>query len=691
MTQERITTLLTENRSYLPPEHGKSSAWISGTEEARAICQRALDDPDDFWAARATQLVHWYKRWDKVLEADEAKHKYRWFTNAKLNASFNCIDRHIISGRRNKAALIWQGEREMDVRCFTYQMLYTEVCRVAHALNSLHVKKGDRVALYMPMIPELVISMLACARIGAIHTAIFSGYAEGGVRSRIIDSKAKVIITADGVIRAGSVKPLKANLDPILEKCPSVAHVLVVQHANVENVNMVKNRDIWWHDLVEDFTLDVDFPCVPMDANDPLFLLHTSGSTGKPSGIIHSTGGYLTYAAHTSQWIFDIRDDDVFWCTADMGWITGHTYGVYGPLCLGATTLMFEGVPTYPKPDRYWRIVEKFRVNILYTAPTVIRSLMRMGDAWPERYDLRTLRVLGSVGEPINPEAWEWFHNVIGGGELPIVDTWWQTESGGAMISPFPYASRLKPGSASFPLPGIDAVVMGDAKKDGEDVSHENTKAGHLVIRKPWPGMMIGVYNDEEKYQSYFKRFGYFDSGDGAEIDEDGYFWILGRMDDNINVSGHRLSTAEIEAVLSKNQYVSEAAVVSMPHEIKGEAIYVYVVLKDDVEWSDDIRKQLKDAIRKNIGALASPEYIQFVDSMPKTQSGKIIRRMLRKIASNIYDDIGDTTALARPEVIDEIICGHKNILEGKPETAKRSDAPEEEVEEKTEEKRHKN
>ena len=615
------------------------------------------------------------------MEADEANHKYRWFTNAKLNASFNCIDRHIISGRRNKAALIWQGEREMDVRCFTYQMLYTEVCRVAHALNSLHVKKGDRVALYMPMIPELVISMLACARIGAIHTAIFSGYAEGGVRSRIQDSKAKVVITADGVIRAGSVKPLKANLDPILEKCPSVAHVLVVHHANMQDVNMVKNRDIWWHDLVEDFTLDVDFPCVPMDANDPLFLLHTSGSTGKPSGILHSTGGYLTYAAHTSQWIFDMRDDDVYWCTADMGWITGHTYGVYGPLSLGATTLMFEGVPTYPKPDRYWRIVEKFRVNILYTAPTVIRSLMRMGEAWPERYDLRTLRVLGSVGEPINPEAWEWFHKVIGGGELPIVDTWWQTESGGAMISPFPYASRLKPGSASFPLPGIDAVVMGDAKKDGEDVNHENTKAGHLVIRKPWPGMMLGVYNDEEKYQSYFKRFGYFDSGDGAEIDEDGYFWILGRMDDNINVSGHRLSTAEIEAVLTANQYVSEAAVVSMPHEIKGEAIYAYVVLKDDIAWTDDIRKLLKDAIRKNIGALASPEYIQFVESMPKTQSGKIIRRMLRKIAGNVYDDIGDTTALARPEVIDEIIYGHKNILEGRPETAKRQDEPAEDQE----------
>ena len=433
MSQERITTLLTEKRSYLPPEHGKSSAWICGQDEADAICRRALEDPNDFWGARASQLIHWFKRWDKVLEADEARHKYRWFTGAKLNAAFNCIDRHLISGRRNKAALIWQGEKEMDVRCFTYQMLYTEVCRVAHALSSLHINKGDRVALYMPMIPELVIAMLACARIGAIHTAIFSGYAEGGVRSRIQGSKAKVVITADAAIRAGKIKPLKANLDPILEKCPSVAHVVVVNHADLYDVKMTPNRDIWWHDLIEDFTLDVDFPCEPMDANDTLFLLHTSGSTGKPTGIMHSTGGYLTYAAHTTQWVFDMRDDDVYWCTADMGWITGHTYGVYGPLALGATVVMFEGVPTWPKPDRYWRIVEKFRVNILYTAPTVIRSLMRLGEAWAERYDLRTLRILGSVGEPINPEAWHWYHKNIGGSELPIVDTWWQTETGGAM------------------------------------------------------------------------------------------------------------------------------------------------------------------------------------------------------------------------------------------------------------------
>ena len=645
MSQERITTLLTESRSYLPPEHGKSSAWICGQDEAEAICRRALEDPNDFWGARASQLIHWYKRWDKVLDADDEKHKYRWFTNAKLNASFNCIDRHIYSGRRNKAALIWQGEKEMDVRCFTYQMLYTEVCRVAHALSSLRVRKGDRVALYMPMIPELVIAMLACARIGAVHTAIFSGYAEGGVRSRIQGAKAKVVITADGVIRAGSIKPLKSNLDPILEKCPSVAHVVVVGHAGLQDVKMMPNRDIWWHDLIEDFTLDVDFPCETMDANDPLFLLHTSGSTGKPTGIMHSTGGYLTYAAHTTQWIFDMRDDDVYWCTADMGWITGHTYGVYGPLALGATTMMFEGVPNWPKPDRYWRIVEKFRVNILYTAPTVIRSLMRMG------------------------EAWRWYHEVIGGGKAPIVDTWWQTETGGAMISPLPYATKLKPGSATFPLPGIDATVMGSTGRDGEDLT-EGRRSGHLVIRKSWPGMMLGVFNDEEKYQSYFSRFGCFDSGDGAEIDDDGYFWILGRIDDSINVSGHRLSTAEIEAVLTASPDVAEAAVVPMPHALKGEAIYAYVVVRDEVPWSDDVRKKLRDTVRRDIGALASPEYIQFVEAMPKTCSGKIIRRMLRKIAGNVYDDLGDTTALAHPEVLDAIITGHQNLLLGQHETA---------------------
>ena len=431
---------------------------------------------------------------------------------------------------------------------------------------------------------------------------------------------------------------------------------------------MQRNRDVWWHDLIDDFTLNPDFPCEPMDANDTLFLLHTSGSTGKPTGVMHSTGGYLTYAAHSTQWCFDMRDDDVYWCTADAGWITGHTYGVYGPLSLGATTLMFEGVPTWPYPDRYWRIVENFRVNIFYTAPTVIRSLMRMNEAWTERYDLRSLRILGSVGEPINPEAWQWYHKNIGGGELPIVDTWWQTETGGAMIAPMPYATKLKPGSASKPLPGIDAAVIGTASRDGDE-AEAGSKAGHLVIRRPWPGMMQGVYNDEEKYQSYFSRFGCYSSGDAAEVDQDGYFWILGRVDDSINVSGHRLSTAEIEAVLAACPEVGEAAVVPMPHALKGEGIYAYVVTRDEVPWSAQLRVKLRDAVRRDIGALASPEFIQFVDAMPKTTSGKIIRRMLRKIAGDSYEDIGDTTSLAEPEVIGKIIEGHRNLVAGRHET----------------------
>lgn len=666
MSHERFTNLLNKQRSFLPPEHGKSSAWICSEEEYDTVCRQALEDPQDFWNARASLLLHWFRRWDKVLEADETEHRYRWFTGGKLNASFNCIDRHLISGRRNKAALIWQGEDDMAKRCYTYQMLYTEVCRMAHALSSLHIRKGDHVALYMPMIPELVIAMLACARIGAVHTAIFSGYAEGGVRSRIQNAKARVVITADAAVRAGKLKPLKANLDPILEKCPSVAHVVVVRHAGSDDVKMQARRDIWWHDLVDDFTLNADFPCEIMDANDPLFLLHTSGSTGRPTGILHSTGGYLTYAAHTTQWCFDMRDDDVYWCTADMGWITGHTYGVYGPLALGATSIMFEGVPTWPKPDRYWRIVENFRVNILYTAPTVIRSLMREGEAWTERYERNSLRILATVGEPINPEAWHWLHQHIGEGELPIVDTWWQTETGGAMISPMPYVTKLKPGSAARPLPGIDAAVLSAPEDDAQD--SEERAPGHLVIRRPWPGMMLGVFNDEEKYQSYFSRFGCYESGDGAQIDEDGYFWILGRIDDSINVSGHRLSTVEIEAALTSSSDVAEAAVVPMPHPLKGEGIYAYVVTRDEVPWDDAVRKQLNDIVRRDIGPLARPEHIQFVEAMPKTSSGKIIRRILRKIASGAYEDLGDTTSLADQHVLPEIILGHENLLLGRHE-----------------------
>ncbi len=667
MAQDSFITLQNENRTYIPPMHKKDTAWVRSQEEYEAICRKALEDPDGFWGERAKQLLHWFKPWDSVLEADYKEHSYKWFAGGKLNASYNCIDRHLINGKRNKAALIWQGEGEHEVRCYTYQMMYTEVCRIAHALSSLRVRKGDRVALYMPMIPELVIAMLACARIGAIHTVIFSGYAEGGVLGRIQDCKAKVVITADGTVRAGKIKPLKANLDPIIEKCPSVAHVVVVNRAN-QDVSMKRNRDIWWHDLLDDFTLDADFPCESMDANDTLFLLHTSGSTGKPTGVMHATGGYLTYAAHTTQWVFDLRDDDVYWCTADCGWITGHTYMVYGPLSLGATTVMYESVPNYPKPDRYWSIVEKFRVNIFYTAPTVIRSLMRVGEAWPERYDLASLRILGSVGEPINPEAWMWYRKVIGHDDLPIIDTWWQTETGGAMIAAMPYATKLKPGSATFPLPGIDATIMSGDGRDGQEDT--DGRGGHLVIRKPWPGMMQGVYNNPEKYKSYFERFNGYQSGDGARVDEDGYYWILGRIDDSINVSGHRLSTSEIESALVAHPSVAESAVVGMPHDLKGESIYAYVTLKEDVAWSEDLRKNLREAIRRDIGPLATPEVIQFVDSMPKTCSGKIIRRMLRKIASGEFEELGDTSTLAKPEVLPEIIAHSQNVKQGKPEKA---------------------
>ncbi len=663
MTQEKITTLLHEDRSYLPPRHGKDLARVRSRKEYEELCTIAREHNDEFWAERARHLLHWFKPFDKVQETDFSIPKVSWFVGGRLNASYNCVDRHIISDRRNKAALIWQGEREMEVRAYTYQMLYTDVCRVAAAMHNLHIEKGDRVALYLPMVPELVVAMLACARIGAVHTAIFTGYADGGVLGRIQDSGAKVVITADCVMRNGEPKPLKANLDRILGQCPSVEKVIVVNRGNLE-VNMTRGRDIWWQDLLDDFTLDSDFPCVSMDANDPLFILHTSGSTGRPTGVVHSTGGYLTYAAYTSQIVFDLKDTDVYWCTADCGWITGHSYLVYGPLSLGATTIMFEGVPTWPSPDRFWRIVEKFRVNILYTAPTVIRSLMRQGVEWTKRYDLSSLRILGSVGEPMNPEAWMWYHTHIGKGELPIVDTWWQTETGGIMLSPLPYATHLKPGSVTKGLPGIEATIMAS---DGNEES--GAEGGHLVIKRPWPGLMIGVFNNPDKFKSYFDRFpGYYWAGDGARIDDDGNYWILGRIDDSINVSGHRLSTAEIESVLVAHPAVGEAGVVPMPHEIKGEAIYAYVALQHNVEWTEELRKELRTWVRNKIGALASPERIQFVSDLPKTLSGKIIRRILRKIAAGEYENIGDTTTLAKPEVVQEIIVGHQRIMAGQME-----------------------
>lgn len=664
MALTRDNNLLYGNNSYLPPRHGKDVARVRSRSEYDGLYSFARNHNDIFWERRARSLLHWFKTWDIVNNSDFLQSRVEWFKGARLNAAYNCVDRHIITDHRNKAALIWQGEREMEVRAYTYQMLYNDVCRVAAALDAMGIRKGDRVALYLPMIPELVIAMLACARLGAVHTNIFTGYAEGGVQGRIHDSGARLVITADVVMRGGEPKPLKAKLDAILGKCPSVQKVIVVNRGS-DSVQMLRGRDVWWQDFLEDFTLDADFPCVSMDANDPLFILHTSGSTGRPTGVIHSTGGYMTYAAHTTQWVFDLKDSDVYWCTADCGWITGHTYLVYGPLSLGATTIMFEGTPTWPGPDRYWRIVEKFRVNILYTAPTVVRSLMRMGEEWTKRYDLSSLRILGSVGEPMNPEAWMWYYSHIGKEELPIVDTWWQTETGGVMISPLPYATHLRPGSVTKPLPGVDAAVV---DRHGEPKPVD--EGGNLVIRNSWPGQFIGVFQNEEKFRSYFERFpGMYFSGDGARCDADGNYWILGRMDDNINVSGHRLSTSEIESVLSAHPAVGEAAVVPVPHEVKGEAIYVYVALKNSIDWTEELRKELRVFVRNNIGALASPEVIQFVDELPKTLSGKTVRRLLRKIAAG--DDIesfGDTSTLARPDVLEEIYTGRNRLASGQPE-----------------------
>ncbi|RWX46206.1 acetyl-coenzyme A synthetase [Candidatus Electrothrix aarhusensis] len=656
--EDKIVSLLQAGATFAPPVKGQNQAHVKSMDEYKAAYQRSMDDPEGFWADRAEELVTWDKKWDKVLEYDFDKPQIEWFKGGKLNMSVNCLDRHLTNGRRNKAAIIWQGEPEEDVKVYTYQMLHTEVCRFANVLRKKGVKKGDRVAIYLPMVPELSIALLACARIGAIHSVVFAGFSAVALQSRIQDCEAKVLVTADAVLRSGKVIPLKPNADSALKESSCITSCIVVERAG-NDVTMKEGRDSWWHeDVAAD---DISSECEPesMDAEDILFILYTSGSTGTPKGVVHTTGGYLTYAMHTCQWVFDLKDDDVYWCTADIGWITGHSYILYGPLGLGATSLMFEGVPSYPGPDRFWKIVEKFRVNIFYTAPTVIRALMRDGEEPVQRYDLSSLRVLGSVGEPINPEAWMWYHVNIGKEKLPIVDTWWQTETGGIMISPLPYATTLKPGSATYPLPGIDAAIYDE---DGNEAAPN--EGGHLVIRKPWPGMLRGVFKNPERFKkTYFSRYkDTYDPEDGARKDEDGCFWIMGRLDDVINVSGHRLGTAEIESALVSHPAVAEAAVVGMPHPVKGQTIFAYVTLMASATETDELIAELRKHVRTEIGPIATPEVIMWAPGLPKTRSGKIMRRILRKIAADDFDNFGDTSTLADPSVVDSLVNDRKNM-----------------------------
>jgi acetyl-CoA synthetase len=635
-----IAALLEEERTFPPPHEFKENANINDPR----IYEIAARDPEAFWAKAAEEL-DWFKKWEKVLEWDPPWAK--WFIGGKLNASYNCIDRHLKTWRRNKAAIIFEGEPG-DERVLTYQDLHREVCKFANVLKKLGIKKGDRVAIYLPMIPELPTAMLACARIGAVHSVVFGGFSAEALRDRINDAQAKLLITADGGWRRGHVVPLKKNADEALKQTPSIKNVIVVRRVGDDTLTL-KPSEFWWHELMRDAPLDC--PPEPMDSEDMLFILYTSGTTGKPKGVVHTTGGYLVGTALTHKWIFDIKDEDVYWCTADIGWVTGHSYIVYGPLANGTTTLMFEGVPDYPDKDRFWAIVEKYRVTILYTAPTAIRTFMRWGEEYPNRHDLSSLRLLGSVGEPINPEAWMWYYRVIGKERCPIVDTWWQTETGHILITPLPGISTLKPGSANRPFPGIEAAVLDES---GTPIP-PGQGAGYLVITKPWPGMLRTLYGDPERYkQAYWSKFpGVYLTGDGCKIDKDGDFWLLGRIDDVLNVSGHRISTMEVESALVDHPAVAEAAVIGKSHEIKGQAVSAFVTLRAGYKPSPSLADELKQHVAKKIGPIARPDDIFFTAELPKTRSGKIMRRLLRDIAEGRA--LGDTTTLADPTVIAQL------------------------------------
>lgn len=655
MSEATIESILQEKRLFQPPAEFSQNAHIKSLEEYRALYDRAKADPQSFWAELAEKELHWFQKWDQVLDWQPPFAK--WFVNGKINLSYNCLDRHLATWRKNKAALIWEGEPG-DSRTLTYAQLHREVCQMANVLKQLGVQKGDRVGIYMPMIPEAAIAMLACVRIGAAHTVVFGGFSAEALRDRLVDGQAKVVITADGGFRKDAAVGLKEQVDKALanDAVPSVTDVLVVERTK-QQIHMEPGRDHWWHDLRQG--ISADCPAEPMDSEDLLFILYTSGSTGKPKGVVHTTGGYNLYSHMTTKWIFDLQDTDVYWCTADVGWITGHSYIVYGPLSNGATTVMYEGAPRASNPGCFWDVIEKYGVTVFYTAPTAIRTFMKMGEHFPKARNLSSLRLLGTVGEPINPEAWMWYYRVIGDSKCPIVDTWWQTETGGIMITPLPGAIAAKPGSATLPFPGIIADVV---DQDGEPVTNDG--GGYLVVKYPWPGMMRTLYNDPDRFRrTYWEyiqpkngEYVYF-AGDGAHQDRDGYFWVMGRVDDVINVAGHRLGTMEVESALVSHPAVAEAAVVGRPDEIKGEDIVAFVTLDSNFHPSPELEKELKKHVVQEIGAIARPGEIRFTDAMPKTRSGKIMRRLLRSLAAG-QEVSGDTSTLEDRSVLDKLRGG---------------------------------
>lgn len=627
---------------------------LINSEQYDEMYARSVENPDEFWAEQAEQHIDWFSGWDKVQEWDYNKAEIAWFKNAKLNVAHNCLDRHLES-RGDQTAIIWESDDPGEDKHITYRELHTQVCKFASALKGLGVKKGDRVCIYMPMIPEVAVAMLATVRIGAVHSIVFGGFSPDALKDRINDSECSIVITADQGLRGGKTVPLKDNADAACEGTECVRKMIVVRRGG-EAVNWEDGRDVWYHDIVEGASADC--PAVEMDAEDPLFILYTSGSTGKPKGVLHTTGGYILFAAMTHRYVFNYKDGDIYWCTADVGWVTGHSYIVYGPLANGATTLMFEGVPTYPDASRFWQVIDKHKVNTFYTAPTAIRALMQQGDEPVTSTDRSSLKLLGTVGEPINPEAWEWYNQTVGDSRCPIVDTWWQTETGGILITPLPGATDLKPGSATKPFFGVVPALV-----DEQGKILEGATSGNLVITRPWPGQMRTVYGDQQRfYETYFQMYpGYYFTGDGARRDEDGYYWITGRVDDVLNVSGHRLGTAEVESALVLHDAVAEAAVVGYPHDIKGQGIYAYVTLMKGVETTDDLRKELVQHVRKEIGPIATPDLLQWAPGLPKTRSGKIMRRILRKIAENEVDNLGDTSTLAEPAVVEELVSNRAN------------------------------